>query len=142
MSRNAPRRIQSPTRKSHELGSLPLAPHQVLVLQTSRVDLPDDVAAQCRLSPAADVQEAAAHLRSIELVPLPVLDQETAEHVALLWRDAGIQAAYAMRTTFQLPDSAAYLFERVLAMVCGQRRGWNLRGGTYPILFSVCPTLI
>jgi hypothetical protein len=111
---------------------LPSLFFQVLVLQCSRVDLPDDVAAQFRLSQAADVQEAAAHLRSIELVPLPVLDQETAEHVALLWRDAGIQAAYSMRTTFQLPDSASYLFDRVLAMVC-------LRWGSCECLFARHP---
>jgi len=41
------------------------------------------------------------------------IDEEVAQHIKNLWADEGIMAAYDRRAEFQLPDSAAYFFERI-----------------------------
>eukprot|EP00466_Bigelowiella_natans_P006467 jgi/Bigna1/54056/estExt_Genewise1Plus.C_280052 len=44
------------------------------------------------------------------------MDEKLAECIASLWKDAGIQATYRVRSQFQLNDSASYYFERVNAL--------------------------
>lgn len=41
---------------------------------------------------------------------------EVARHVKLLWADPAIKNAFEMRAAFQLPDTCAYLFERIDAI--------------------------
>lgn len=41
------------------------------------------------------------------------VDEETANHVSILWSDEGIRKTYGHSALFQLPDCAKYFFERV-----------------------------
>ncbi|KAJ3369727.1 hypothetical protein AMAG_06540 [Allomyces macrogynus ATCC 38327] len=46
-------------------------------------------------------------------VETPTLDPMVAHAIAVLWNDAGVRAAYARASEFQLNDSARYYFEAV-----------------------------
>jgi len=41
------------------------------------------------------------------------IDEEVAQHIKNLWADEGIMAAFDRRAEYQLPDSAAYFFDRI-----------------------------
>ena len=47
---------------------------------------------------------------------LVVIDAGVAKFIEELWKDKGIQIAYGNRHLFQLPDSAAYYFNRITAI--------------------------
>lgn len=50
-------------------------------------------------------------------LPSPcVVTPEIAHHVKILWSDPAIKYAFEMRSAFQLPDTCAYLFERIDAI--------------------------
>jgi len=53
----------------------------------------------------------------LELKNNEPLTPELGEHIQALWDDAGIQATYALRSNFQLTDSAAYFFDRIPEVV-------------------------
>jgi guanine nucleotide-binding protein G(i) subunit alpha len=53
---------------------------------------------------AADSSKPHAIVAPTRLTP------ELAKHINSLWQDAGIQATYALRRLFYLPDTAAYFF--------------------------------
>jgi GTPase SAR1 family protein len=56
-----------------------------------------------------------AALKVVETLPgdETQMDESLGELIANLWRDAGIQIAYANRSKFQLSDSSAYFLEKV-----------------------------
>jgi len=45
------------------------------------------------------------------------LDARVANHILILWKDAGIQKTYQMRAKYQLTDSTAYFFDRLPEIV-------------------------
>ncbi len=54
--------------------------------------------------------------RSIQLNSPSVVNAEIAAHVKALWSDPAIKNTFDMRSSFQLTDTCAYLFERICAI--------------------------
>lgn len=86
---------------------------QTLIFQAEshpEVDFGDSML-DCRISAeVGDSVEALKNLDSDEVV----FDDVVAHHIARVWSDPGIKNMFLVRSRFQLLDSAAYFFERVL----------------------------
>jgi len=63
--------------------------------------------------PVAEHNVACRNLIENELKGDEDIDATLGENIFALWHDEGIRATYAMRTKFQLTDSAAYFFDKI-----------------------------
>merc|ERR1712087_618822 len=61
--------------------------------------------------PSSEVQELIDHFLDLEGVES--VDENRAKDITKIWKDAGIQAVYELRSQFQFPDSAAYFFSEI-----------------------------
>lgn len=62
----------------------------------------------------ASESEDAKQFCDTELKGDEEVDERVARNLAVLWKDPGIQAAWQNRSKFQLMDSAAYFFEKIM----------------------------
>jgi len=62
---------------------------------------------------SAALQASKEYIAELKVDEDTTLTKETADHTKKLWKDPGIQKCYELRSKFQLPDSTAYLMDRL-----------------------------